>query len=83
MDLQKTKEVIMGWVNSCKTSEQIDLCHDSINEFIVRRFEKEPGMQEAADELRTAITTIHTNIIMKSGVWDEKPIGKKEYFTLN
>lgn len=83
MNLQETKSVIMGWVLSCETTEQIDLCHDAINEFIVKRFKDEPGMKEAETELRNATTTTHTQIIMKSGVWNEKPVSQKQYLTLN
>lgn len=83
MNLQETKDTILRWIESCNTSEQIGLCYESIQEFIVRRFKGEPGMDEAVHELTNAAVTRETNIVMSNGVWDEKPISKKEYYTLN
>lgn len=77
MDLPTTKATLLKWVTSCETYEQIDLFHQSVQAFIVERFKGQPGVEEAAHELRTAAITQETRNIMKSGLWDTKPIGKK------
>jgi len=38
MDIQQQKEILLKWIRSCKTAEQIDLLSQRITEFVVKRF---------------------------------------------
>jgi hypothetical protein len=38
MTLFETAETIKGWVKSCNKAEQLELCNDAIEEFIIERF---------------------------------------------
>lgn len=35
MNLQQTKEIILKWIKSCETDEQLDLMNDVVDRFIV------------------------------------------------
>ena len=38
MDIQQQKEILLRWIRSCQTSEQLDLCRRMVTEFVVNRF---------------------------------------------
>ncbi len=38
MTLQETQEIITRWINSCETSEQLELILEVIDKFIFERF---------------------------------------------
>lgn len=39
MNLQDHKEILLKWVSSCQTFEQLELIQEVIREFITKRFE--------------------------------------------
>ncbi|HMG66223.1 MAG TPA: hypothetical protein VK588_01010 [Chitinophagaceae bacterium] len=59
MDIYKHKEVLLKWIGSCQTAQQLDLFRTLVTEFEVSRFHDrvEPGEIEAVKkELSDAIT---------------------------
>jgi hypothetical protein len=54
MDLFEHKQIIKRWINSCDTSEQLDLLRDVIQEFVIKRFEGNVQAWEL-DEAKTEL----------------------------
>lgn len=46
MTLQETKDIITVWINSCTTSEQLDLLTEVIKRFVVDRFTGQVDMMD-------------------------------------
>ena len=38
MDIHQQKEILLRWIRSCQTAEQLDLCIRVVTEFVVKRF---------------------------------------------
>jgi hypothetical protein len=38
MDIQQHKEILLKWIRSCHTAEQLDLLSQRVTEFVVKRF---------------------------------------------
>jgi len=58
MDIQQQKEILLKWIRSCQTAEQIDLLSQRITEFVVKRFSDKIEyyeMELAKGELSDAI----------------------------
>ncbi len=58
MNLQNHKEIVLKWIISCETFEQLELIQDIIREFITKRFEAKATEHElnyALKELADAI----------------------------
>ena len=58
MDIQQQKEILLKWIRSCQTAEQLDLLSQRVTEFIVKRFSDKIeyyDMELAKGELSEAI----------------------------
>jgi len=38
MDIHQQKEILLRWIRSCQTAEQLDSCTQIVTEFVVNRF---------------------------------------------
>jgi hypothetical protein len=65
MNLEQHTEIILKWVYSCDTSEQLNLLSDVIERFIKERFVSfdKIGVIMAVEELNTAMEFRRNNII--------------------
>lgn len=66
MNLQQHKEIILRWINSCETSEQLDLLLEVIVEFVTKRFEGRAEPLELSitkDDLSNALTDKKMDIV--------------------
>lgn len=70
MDLFGHKQVILRWINSSETAEQLDLLHAFITGYVVPRFEKEneeikdhEARKNASYELEASKTELYKAII--------------------
>lgn len=67
MDFQTTKETIIRWIYSCETLEQMQLCSDAIDMFIIDRFAGKVEVMEFSEavcELHEAMADREVNIVM-------------------
>ena len=58
MDIQQQKEILLKWIRSCQTAEQLDLLSQTVTEFVVKRFSEKIEyyeMELAKEELADAI----------------------------
>jgi hypothetical protein len=58
MDIQQQKEILLKWIRSCQTAEQLDLLSQRVTEFVVKRFSGKIeyfDMELAKGELSDAI----------------------------
>jgi len=58
MDIQQQKEILLKWIRSCRTAEQLDLLSIRVTEFVVKRFSDKIEYYEielAKEELSDAI----------------------------
>jgi len=58
MDMQQQKEILLKWIRSCQTAEQLDLLSQRVPEFVVKRFSGKMEyyeMELAKEELSDAI----------------------------
>ena len=58
MDIQQQKEILLKWIRSCQTAEQLDLLSQRVTEFVVKRFSEKIEyyeMELAKEELSDAI----------------------------
>ena len=58
MDIQQHKEILLKWIRSCQTAEQLDLLSQTVTEFVVKRFSEKIEyyeMELAKEELSDAI----------------------------
>jgi hypothetical protein len=58
MDIQQHKEILLKWIRSCQTAEQLDLLSRRVTEFVVKRFSEKIEyyeMELAKEELSDAI----------------------------
>jgi hypothetical protein len=65
MDLQQHKEIILKWVYSCITIEQLDFLSDIIERFVVNRFVNDNRLEVilVVEELNEAMAIRRSNII--------------------
>lgn len=71
MDFTTTKETILKWIVSCSTLEQIGLCCDAIDQFILERFNGKVSIEElskAIFELHEAMIEREVEIVSKNVV---------------
>jgi len=52
MDLFETTQTIKGWINSCTKAEQLDLCNEVVQEFVLDKFAGKVTVMEY-DEAKT------------------------------
>ena len=50
LTLEGHKEIIIKWVESCNSSEQLLLLRDIVNEFIVKRFSVVPAVKSPTEK---------------------------------
>src|SRR5436190_16613398 len=58
MDIQQQKEILLKWIRSCQTAEQLDLLARIVTEFVIKRFSDKIEFYEmelAKGELSDAI----------------------------
>ena len=58
MDIQQQKEILLKWIRSCQTAEQLDLLAQIVTEFVIKRFSDKIEFYEmelAKGELSDAI----------------------------
>ena len=58
LEIQQQKEVLLKWIRSCRTAEQLDLLAEIVTEFVVKRFSDKIEFYEmelAKGELSDAI----------------------------
>ena len=58
MDMQQQKEILLRWIRSCQTAEQLDLLSQRVTEFVVERYSEKIEyyeMELAKEELSEAI----------------------------
>lgn len=66
MDLQHHEETILRWINSCQTSEQLELSVDAISQFIEKRFEDREDaltLKLTSERLHAAVTERRVMIV--------------------
>lgn len=81
MTIEQVQQTISNWINSCETHEQLNLCRDAIERFIVERFKNHVTalvMSVVLDELdkeivnkRALICTplLSGQLVFESGVY--------------
>lgn len=76
MTLENHKNTIITWVKSCETSEQIDLLHNVVDTFIVKRFIDKGQRMEmlvALEEINSAIRDQMKMIVVIEAQRNEVP----------
>lgn len=73
MNIREHQEIITKWIESCKTSEQLDLLVEVINEFVVKRF-KDHADQFELEVVKTELVEALTTQKMKTLVPINSPI---------
>lgn len=46
MTLRQTREIILTWIDSCTTSEQLDILVGVVDSYVAKRFEDDNGVTE-------------------------------------
>ena len=59
MTLGECKEIVLKWVRSCFTSEQLDLMEEVVEEFIVKRFSLQIDKEVRKEDKPGAIRELH------------------------
>jgi len=70
MDIQQQKEILLKWIRSCQTAEQLDLLSHRVPEFVVKRFSDKIEyyeMELAIEELSDAIIEQRVITARKTG----------------
>lgn len=81
MDLKTTKETILKWITSCETLEQMSLCSDAIDFFIIDRFSGKADVEEFAKavyDLHEAMGKREVEIVKKNVVFVNLPVSNKQ-----
>lgn len=71
MDFKTTTETILKWINSCDTLEQMSLCSEAIDTFVIDRFTGKIDVEELANgvyELHEAMSEREVEIVSKNVV---------------
>ena len=71
MDFKTTTETILKWVRSCDTLEQMSLCSEAIDTFVIDRFSGKVDVEEFAKgvfELHGAMSEREVQIVSKNVV---------------
>lgn len=74
MTLFEHKMIITRWVNSCDTSEQVDLLIPFINEFVIPKFEKDLLTKDGEDKKVLAYDLEITKIELVEAIQTRKLI---------
>jgi hypothetical protein len=75
LNLEETKHFLKGCIRSCETSEQLNICREIIDQFIVKRFKHYAKFMELSvvlNELDEAISDQKSKIVIN--VYSENSI---------
>jgi hypothetical protein len=75
--LSNTEETILGWINSCQTVEQLEVCNDAVTGLVrTRRFPHEPEahVKNAAIRLQMEIMEKREQNLFKQPVLEFEAI---------
>jgi len=74
MDLFSHQQIIKVWINSCTTSEQVDLLVPFINEFVIPKFEKLLETKDGEDKKVLAYDLEVTKVELVAAIQTRKVI---------
>lgn len=74
MNIEKHKEIILKWIKSCRTAEQIDLLNEIIGKFVIDRFS---GIVQS-HELDMVLTELNEAINIRRIIVARKRLKKKD-----
>jgi hypothetical protein len=68
MTLLETAATIKGWIESCNKVEQLEMCKDVVEEFIIRRFQPDLDLPVVGQ----ALTLTETVYELKQSIKDQR-----------
>jgi len=76
MDLNQHKEIILTWINSCETVDQLVLAEDVVERFVKERFKGQVNQIDlilVVSDLRRSITDREKQVIVEDSAMRSVP----------